>query len=198
MAPKPPVDTTSDLNVRQSATPTQPTAQAKKSSKSATKKSSKAEAKKSSNKNPTRRHSVATFAGTDFKFGKPTLENMSREDAEWARRVRLELTLDGEDDDIDAIKADSAKWIRAIIDAFDKPYNQKPTGKKFGEDLIPEYQRWQQENYCTAAQTVANHESGNLAEASATVIFWMVIEAHERGAIQQSSGKTFQHNTNLK
>lgn len=205
IAPKPPVDAISRLNVKQSATPTQPTTQTKRSTKSETnkpskaqtKKSTKAAPKKSSKKLPTRKQSLATFAGTDFKFAPATMIGMPREDAEEARKVRLELTLDGEDDDINAIKADSAKWIRELLDAFDKPYSQKPTEKKFGDDLIPEYQRWQQENYCTAAQTVANDESGKLLEATATVIFYMVVDAHKSGAIEQSSGKSFPNNTNL-
>ena len=108
---------------------------------------------------------------------------------------RVELNISG-DDNVDEVKADREKWLRAIMQAFDDPYNQAP--KKMKNIELGEFQRWQREYHALTMEMFEEDPTNRLAEAIATHLYNQVVDSHEKGSLVRSSGNSFKHDGKLK
>ena len=123
-----------------------------------------------------RRQSLLAAEYSNAKVGSGPLRGMSRDEAAEMCVKRVELNISG-DDNVDEVKADREKWLRAIMQAFDDPYNQASKTKNI--DLEEE-------------------STGRLAEAIATHLYNQVVDSHEKGSLVRSSGNSFKHDGKLK
>jgi hypothetical protein len=141
-----------------------------------------------------RRESRVAADYSGVKIAPDKLRRMSREEARdiCARRLVLAPEVEG-DDNVDEVKADPDKWIRAIMDTLDAPYNNAPETKTLTPEKLLVFQRWQKEHYAITMEYLNEHVDSDLTEASATVLYYMVVEAHEMGFLIKSSGTSFKH-----
>jgi hypothetical protein len=139
-----------------------------------------------------RRESLVATDYSGVKVASDKIQDMSRKQAQkvYVRRVLLVLKTD---DNVEEVKAERQKWIRGITDTFDAPYNDKPETKELLGEKLLEFQRWQKEHYGVTVEELNKHIDSGLAEASATVLYYMVIDAHEKGSLIKSSGSAFKH-----
>lgn len=139
-----------------------------------------------------RRQSLAAADFTNVKVADGELTGMSFIEAQEKFTRRMSLQIDGSDD-VAEVKAEPKKWIVAIMKAFDEPYSQTPNMPTFKQALIPEFQRWQKEHYAATMEHLEDNKGKDLVEACATMLYHLVVDAHEKGAIVESAGKSFTH-----
>jgi hypothetical protein len=139
-----------------------------------------------------RRESLVAADYSGVKIASDTLQDMSRKQARkiYVRRVPLELKTV---DNVEEVKAERQKWIRAIMDTFDAPYNEKPERRILTPEKLLEFQRWQKEHHAVTVEYLNKHVEDNRAEAAATVVYYEVVDAHEKGSLIESSGTSFKH-----
>jgi hypothetical protein len=143
-----------------------------------------------------RRESLVAADYSGVKIASDESRNMSRKQAHdiYVRRVPLELKTV---DNVEEVKAERQKWIRAIRDTFDAPYNDEPEMKKLLGEKLLEFQRWQKEHYVITLEYLNKHIEHDRAEAAATVVYYEVVDAHEKGSLVESSGTTFEHEVKM-
>lgn len=143
-----------------------------------------------------RRQSLAVADYSGVKVATDELQGMTYEEAQDVYVRRISLRIKG-DDNVDEVKAEPGKWIRAIMETFDAPYNEIPEMKNYKEENFPEFNRWQKEHHALTMEILQNSRTPNLAEATATVIYYDVVDAHEKGTLIESSGMSFTHELEL-
>jgi hypothetical protein len=143
-----------------------------------------------------RKESLIATDYSNVKISSDQLQGMTREEAQDKYIKRVALEIKGEDN-VDEVKAEPEKWIRAIMDTFTAPYNETPEMKSYKAHNLPEFQRWQKEHFALTMEHLEQNKAQNLAEASATVLYHMIIDAHEKGALIESPGKSFGPETSM-
>ena len=141
-----------------------------------------------------RRESLLAADYSNFKVASGPLQGMSRDEASDMYIKRMELNISGPDN-FNEVKAEQEKWLRAIMQAFDDPYNQAPKTKTID---LEEFQRWQKEHHALTMEIFEEDPTGRLAEAIATHLYSQVVDGHEKGSLAKSSGNSFRHDDKLK
>jgi hypothetical protein len=141
-----------------------------------------------------RRESLLAADYSNFKVASGPLQGMSPDEAAdmYIKRVALNIT---GIDNFNEVKAEREKWIRAIMQAFDDPYNQTPKTKTVD---LEEFQRWQKEHHALTMEVLEEDPTGRLAEAIATHLYHQVVDGHAKGSLVKSSGNSFRHDDKLK
>lgn len=139
-----------------------------------------------------RRQSLAAADFANVKVADGELKGMTFTEAQEKFTRRMSLQIDGLDD-VAEVKAEPKKWILAIMEAFDQPYSQTPKMPTFKQALVPEFQRWQKEHHAATMEHLEENKGKDLVEACATMLYHLVVDAHEKGAIVESAGKSFAH-----
>jgi hypothetical protein len=143
-----------------------------------------------------RRKSLLAADYSGVKIAPDKLRRMSREEARAICENRKALEIVG-DDNVDEIRANPDKWIRAIVDTFDAPYKDAPETKAPTPEKLLKFRLWQKENYAATMEHFSKHKDKNFAEAVATSLYYAVVDAHERGYLIKSSGTSFKHEEKL-
>jgi hypothetical protein len=141
-----------------------------------------------------RRESLLAADYSNFKVASGPLQGMSPDEAADMYIKRVALNISGIDD-FNEVKAEREKWIRAIMQAFDDPYNQTPKTKTVD---LEEFQRWQKEHHALTMEVFEQDPTGRLAVAIATHLYNQVVEGHTKGSLVKSSGNSFKHDDKLK
>ncbi|KAM0713115.1 hypothetical protein Q7P35_000567 [Cladosporium inversicolor] len=140
-----------------------------------------------------RRESLLVADDSDFKVASGPLQGMSRDEAADLCIKRVDLNVSGADN-VDEVKVESEKWIRAIMQAFDDPYNPTPKTKNVDSE---KFQQWQKEHHALTTQVFRDDPTNKLAEAIATNLYNQVVASHEKGFLVKSSGNSFRHDVLL-
>jgi hypothetical protein len=148
--------------------------------------SSESPSESQASSNMSRRESLLAADDSDFKVA-------SDEAADRCIK-RMALNVSGADN-VDEVKAESEKWIRAIMQAFDDPYNPAPKTKSIDPE---EFQEWQKEHHALTTEQFREDSTNTLAEAIATNLYNQVVDSHEKGSLVKSSGNSFRHDDKLK
>lgn len=141
-----------------------------------------------------RRASLLAADDSDFKVASRSLQGMSPDEAAEMCIKRVELNISG-DDNVNEVKAERDNWLRAILQAFDAPYNNAPKTKNID---LEEFQRWQKEHHALTTEQLRQDPTYRLAEAIATHLYNQVVDSHEKGSLVKSSGNSFRHDEKLK
>lgn len=140
-----------------------------------------------------RRESLLAADDSDFKVASGPLQGMSRDEAADLCIKRVNLNVSGADN-VNEVKAESEKWIRAIMQSFDDPYNPTPKTKNVDPDG---FQEWQKEHHALTMEVFRADSTNKLAEAIATHLYNQVVASHEKGFLVKSSGNSFRHDVLL-
>lgn len=140
-----------------------------------------------------RRESLLAADYSNVKVASGPLQGMSRDEAADMYIKRVELNISGADN-VNEVKIEREKWLRAIMQAFDDPYNQAPKTKNID---LEEFQRWQREHHALTMELFEEDPKNCLAEAIATHLYNQVVDGHEKGSLVKSSGNSFKHDGKL-
>jgi hypothetical protein len=141
-----------------------------------------------------RRESLLAADYSTVKLASGPLQGMSPEEAADLYIKRVALNISGLDN-FNEVKAEREKWIRAIMQAFDDPYNNTPKTKTVD---LEEFQRWQKEHHALTMEVFEEDPTGRLLEAIATHLYNQVVGGHQKGSLVKSSGNSFRHDDKLK
>ena len=140
-----------------------------------------------------RRESLLAADYSEVQVSAHPLKRMSHDEAAEKYIRREELDIDG-DGNVEEVKAERDAWIRSIMQAFDAPYNQEPKTKKIP---VAEFLRWQKEHHSLTMEKIQEGANNDLAEATATYLYGLVVEGHEKGSLIKSPGTSFNYNLKI-
>lgn len=139
-----------------------------------------------------RRESLLAADYSGVKVARPRKGMSPKEAAERCfRRVRLNIS---GGDNVAEVKAEREKWLDAIMQVFDAPYNETPQAKNID---LQSFEHWQKEHHALTMEQFEEDPTDDLAEAVATYLYSQVVDGHEEGSLVESCGKSFKYDTKL-